>query len=223
MRRFIRQNAFLYPLYIKKILRNQEVEFPSSKTNLHATGFPRSGNTYCMNIIQNTFPELKISTHIHTIASLKLAIKYKVPTIILLREPKQACISLSLLYKNISKEKTSSQILLDYIQYHKFILRNIKNFKILLFEEIISSPEFIIKSLADFLQINVEKEFISKKANEGQRLVEQKETNKPKERSSLPSPIRDKLKQKIEVDFTSNKMMESAKEVFELLSAKSRL
>ena len=57
MRRFIRQNAFLYPLYIKKILRNQEVEFPSSKTNLHVTGFPRSGNTYCMNIIQNTFIE----------------------------------------------------------------------------------------------------------------------------------------------------------------------
>ena len=87
IRRFIRNNALLYPIYVEKILRNYETKFPDQETDLHLTGFPRSGITYCMNILRVAFPKIEISTHIHTTASLKLSKRFAVPTIILLRNP----------------------------------------------------------------------------------------------------------------------------------------
>ena len=61
-RRLIRSHPLLYPFYIRWIVRNKTVVFPPVHTDLHLTGFPRSANTYCMNIVNEAFPGLSIST-----------------------------------------------------------------------------------------------------------------------------------------------------------------
>ena len=100
MRRLIRNSSVLYPPYVRYILRNASVSFPSAETDLHLTGFPRSANTYCHNIAKVAFPNLDFCTHIHTTASLKLALKYSVLTIVLVRDPVSTCCSLLLKHRD---------------------------------------------------------------------------------------------------------------------------
>jgi hypothetical protein len=59
MRRFIRNNSILYPLFVRLGKQHGTGSFPNSGTGLHMTGFPRSANTYCMNIVGVVFPGMK--------------------------------------------------------------------------------------------------------------------------------------------------------------------
>ena len=92
IRRIIRNSQLLYPMYVRWIIRNRMAVFPSLQTDLHLTGFPRSANTYCYNILKVAFSSLSLRAHIHTTASIQLALRFQVPTLV--RDPVSTCCSL---------------------------------------------------------------------------------------------------------------------------------
>lgn len=215
LRRFIRNSSILYPLYVKYILRNDTVDFPDASTELHLTGFPRSANTYCYNILKVVFPSLILSYHIHTTASIKLALKHRVPTLVLVRDPISACCSLLLKNQLEPSPNKVESLLNDYIEYYEFVLSNKGRLKILKFEDVVSSPGFIVSSVCEYLKFSISSAEIEAKAKDGQRLVEAKESLKAIEGSSLPNETRKKMKRWVEGDVESHPMCSRANALYE--------
>ena len=119
IRNYIKSSALIYPFYINKI-RGLNVVFPDRHTDLHLTGFPRSANTYCKQLVKEVFSDLQIVTHIHTISSLKIALKYKAKIVLLLRSPLSTTSSMLMKFSY----KNEGEVLYDYIKYHEFVSQN---------------------------------------------------------------------------------------------------
>ncbi|MFK8016613.1 MAG: hypothetical protein AB8G17_14365 [Gammaproteobacteria bacterium] len=221
MRRFIRNSPLLYPLYVKYVLRNRTTVFPGPTTDLHLTGFPRSANTYCFNIIKAGFESLRISTHIHTTASLKLARRYGTPTMVLVRDPVSTCCSLLV---KLTHEPTPAVLeaqFRDYLEYHEYVLAHRADIDILKFEDVVQSPTVIVTAVAERLGIKLSDAQIQDKATAGQRLVESKEENKAVEGSSLPNEERRALKKKIEAQVTAHPQCATAMACYSALVSRS--
>lgn len=219
MRRYIRNSSLLYPLYVKYILRNGSAQFPGKHTDLHLTGFPRSANTYCYNILKVAFPSLSFSTHIHTTSSIKLALRFNVPTLVLLRDPVSTCCSLLLKHGIAPNVNEIESLLLDYVEYHDFVLEQCTHLGILRFEDAVSSPEYIIRVVCQRLDFDLNHSAVEEKALAGQRLVEAKESGKAVEGSSLPNETRKQMKVGIESHVRNHPLCARAVEVYtQLLS-----
>jgi len=100
LRSSFRGSFHLYPkyLYIKKRLTTMDHDpinlLPSKDTDLHIAGFPRTANTFAVGLIKKLLPQVNIANHIHTKATIKLAIKNDVPTLVLIRDPREAVSSI---------------------------------------------------------------------------------------------------------------------------------
>ena len=217
IRRLIRNNSVLYPLYIKYVLLDSTVPFPKSDTDLHLTGFPRSANTYCFNIINVAFPELHIVTHIHTIASIRLAMQYKVPTIVVVREPVATCCSFLIALDRPVTSGRIRRVLKDYIEYHQFVLEHRQELRLMRFEDVVRSPEFVIREVLARLEITMSDEGIEEKAREGQRIAEGKEGKKSTMGSSMPKKERIEVKAGIQPAVENHVLCKQAISLYEQL------
>ena len=155
LRNVIKGSPLIYPFYINKI-RRLNIDFPDESTDLHLTGFPRSANTYCRQIVKEVFPELNIISHIHTIASLKKALKHDKPIALLLRSPLSTTSSMLMKFDY----KKEGEVLYDYIKYHDFVLKNIDKIEIFRFEEVIDSPLGLIDFVKSKCLIDISIKFM---------------------------------------------------------------
>lgn len=212
-RKIIRNSPILYPLYVKYILRNRTAVFPCAATDLHLTGFPRSANTYCYNIVKVAFPALVLSTHIHTAASIKIALKNRVKTMVLVRDPVSTCCSLLLKYGKSPSEAEVRSLMRDYIEYHDYVLQNHMHLGILRFEDVVSSPEYIVRVVSEHLGFDLREKEIQRRAHAGQLRAEGKESNKAVAGSSLPNEMRKQMKAAIESDVRAHPLCSRAFEL----------
>ena len=210
----MRNSSFLYPLYDKYVLRNQSALFPDKHTKLHLTGFPRSANTYCYNILKVAFPSLPLSTHIHTAASIRLALRFNVPTLVLVRDPVSTCCSLLLKHHIEPTAKEVGSLLLDYIEYHDVVMKKSAQLGILRFEDAVSSPEYIIRVVCQRLDFDLNNSAVEEKALAGQQLVEVKESDKSVEGSSLPNEERKQMKIGVESHVRNHLLCARALELY---------
>jgi hypothetical protein len=217
IRRLIRNNNVLYPFYLKYVLLDSTIAFPKSDTDLHLTGFPRSANTYCFNITNVAFPELHIVTHIHTIASIKLAMRFNVPTIVVVREPVAACCSFLIALDRPVTPRRIQRVLKDYIDYHQFVLEHRRELRLMRFEDVVRSPEFVIREVLATLGATMSDEDVEEKAREGQRIAEGKEGKKSTMGSSMPKKERMEVKAGIQPAVESHFLCEQAISLYEQL------
>lgn len=209
LRNFIKSSPIIYPFYINRI-RRLNIDFPNEKTDFHLTGFPRSANTYCRQIVKEVFPELNIVSHIHTIASLKKALKHKVPIALLLRSPLSTTSSMLMKFDY----KKEEEVLYDYIKYHNFVLKNIKEIKIFRFEEVIESPLKLIDFIKTRCAIDISRECISERLRVGDTKSKNKEINKDPLGSSRPNSIKDSQKGSYEKLIISHKLYHTANNLY---------
>jgi hypothetical protein len=67
----------------------------TSRTALVVEGYPRSGNTFLTAAIRSAAgPDLTVSSHVHTPSQVVLAVRRKVPTVVVIRQPVDAVVSL---------------------------------------------------------------------------------------------------------------------------------
>lgn len=174
-------------------------------------GFPRSGNSFLENYISTIDKSLKLSHHTHSIANIKLALKYKKQCFILIRNPLDSICSLVIRDIEIKKNSFKNSVefsILYYREYYSFLLKNILKIKIIDFEEMIKSPENTIKKIRKYYPLELDK-VVNKKTLKEAILKLKKHEKKIKSNfkmSGLPSKRRDKLKKeiryKIKEDFT---------------------
>ena len=114
----------------------------TSKTQLIVDGPPRCANHFILEHLNQQFTQIEVAHHYHAVGLAKLGSKYSLPTIILIRNPKDQLLSGSL----YSKEITMKILLLELHNYYKELLK-IKNIVISDFERSTKDPFSIVKEV----------------------------------------------------------------------------
>lgn len=119
---------------IYKTLFNKEFGVTSKKTDIVIEGYPRSANTFTYVAFKSSQKQnYEIAHHVHGISQIIIAIKYGIPTIVLIRKPIEA-ISSRLVRQPSLEPKIAYQ---DYINYYNRLLSFTDKFVIGEFNEVI--------------------------------------------------------------------------------------
>ena len=164
---YIRQ----YPILFFKILsfkNKYKSLLVNEDTDIVIEGYPRSANTFAVaafHISQRT--SLKVARHTHAVAQLKRAVTLEIPTLVIIREPKQAILSYVIREENVTLNLAISR----YLTYYKAVSQLKNAFVIAEFNEVISNYGNVISrlnkrfntqfSLFEHTKENIEKTFIN--------------------------------------------------------------
>jgi hypothetical protein len=172
-----------------------KVTLPEIKDDLYFDGYPRSGNTYFIGLIKRMYPDIKYSSHLHTISGIKIAFKRNISVVIIIRNPEDAIVSNMFRVIN-SKGKKANQELADdltrrYIDYYSFVLTNRKRLRVLNFNELIEKEQILMNILSE--TIGVKKytdESFELLLKENDEIMKNMEKNKDDNVSSMPNKRR---------------------------------
>lgn len=117
----------------------------SADSSITIEGFPRSGNSFARSAFR--FAEDKehsIATHVHSHAQVIRSVQLGVPTMVLVRAPKDACLSLAALYYQIHDRGMSDKLLAEA---KIFLMNNLYSYR-RFYENVLRVSDGVI--IADF-------------------------------------------------------------------------
>ncbi|MEM8867175.1 MAG: hypothetical protein AAGC73_02800 [Verrucomicrobiota bacterium] len=125
---------YLATLSLKRIGHWSRKWIVSKTSDITIEGYPRSGNSFAHSAFRSAQGETKyrIATHVHSHAQIIRSVQLGVPTMVLLREPKAAALSLVALSKEIAERELSEadkkrskctlmQNLEDYTRFYEHV------------------------------------------------------------------------------------------------------
>lgn len=134
-----------YPLLFYSIyglLPKNRMLSVNRNTQLVIEGFPRSANTFAVGVFNKAQSDkLKIAHHMHVPAQIIKAVRCQIPTIVLIRNPKDVVASLVIYDPRIS----IMQALNCYISFYQTIFPYKNDYIIADFEEVINNYSNIIQ------------------------------------------------------------------------------
>ena len=89
-RLFIKRTPWLYRPAKHLADRHAKGKLCDATTDLCIEGYQSSGNSFSFGILRHASSKLRIAHHCHSVANLRLALDYGVPTVCLIRDPKSA-------------------------------------------------------------------------------------------------------------------------------------
>lgn len=218
LRKCIRRSPLLYKFYLKQFRPNLKRRFPDKLVDLHVTGFPRCANTFAMRLLNHSLPELTISTHIHAIASLKMASSNGVPTLVLKREPSQAIASLVLKGELPRDDPDTLTVYLeDYVDYYGYVAEHHEKFTCLDFTTLIAEPYSLIEAISPYLNRVVEKAEFDVHCDNVMEEMKSAETARPDSVSQLPNAEKKSLKAVYLEQTESHALFEKAYKIYKEL------
>ena len=114
-----------------------------AQTQLCVEGFQRSGNSYFINFFKMVNVDVDIAHHYHSAVQIVKAAKQKIPTVLLIRTPKDAIASL-LTWDDRLSIKTA---IASYIQFYQKVLPLKQYCLVVHFEELIKGIDPIISKI----------------------------------------------------------------------------
>ena len=190
--------------------RNKHYSVDKS-TEIVIEGFPLCGNTFAYTaFILSQNNSLNIAHHIHTPSQIIVASKYKIPTMVLIRKPDDAILSLSIRKPYI----TIRQGIRAYIHFYKHILPYKNNFIVVPFKELTDNFGRSILRLNNKFATNF-LPFIHTEENVEKCFQIIEELDKKDRRKTLvtettvarPSRIREKIKQDLKNELKNNQQL----------------
>jgi len=125
-----------------------------SSADLCIDGFPRSANSFAVNLIKYVYSSLNIIHHAHAPAVIKKALKDNIPTFVLIRNPIDAIASEYIRAQHREKRTYYVPNLIKrYYQYYQVANENIGDLYVIQFETVTHSPEEYMRYV--FETINV--------------------------------------------------------------------
>ena len=164
-------------------------------TEVVIEGFPRSANTFAVVAFELAQSEsIRVAHHLHVPSQVIAAAKWGIPTIVLVRDPEEAILSLVQLQPHITFE----QGLKDYVRFYRRILPYRKRFVVARFEEVSTDFGALIRrmnahfgtSFQEFHHTdeNVARCFALIERYGGARPSQQREAMKSERRAAIRSP-----------------------------------
>ncbi len=166
----------LYSIWFKlyRSKHGVKINWLDRNTTIFFDGYPRSGNTFMYFLFGKIYDIDIIAHHYHAIAPLKIALKKRIKSIIIIREPIEAIASNYLkrfeligLPKKINYP-VLKRLIIDYKNYYKFINRNKDKVFLVHFNSLINNPENTIFQIDLFLEnlSGLEESVLKKRINE---------------------------------------------------------
>ena len=110
-------------------------------------GFPRSANSYAVVAFRLANPQVKIAHHLHVPAQLLQAVKWKIPAVLLIRDPLEAVAS----FMVFQHSQNADLYLKTYIRFYKTLQKVLPFLVIVNFDSVIHHfNELIVKVNAKF-------------------------------------------------------------------------
>jgi hypothetical protein len=152
MRRALRRGKYLaghHPISLPILLRCTPLGASraiTAHTDLVVEGFPRSGNTFVVAALRDAAgPRLEVVSHVHHPAQVKLAVRRRVPTVLMLRAPLPTLAS----YLVAGPHGTPEGVLREYVGYHRELLPCLGDVEVADFDEVIRDLRPLIERLND--------------------------------------------------------------------------
>ncbi len=190
--RKINSSIFLSKLYYSSIKRYKRL-LVSAETDLVIEGFPRCANSFSIIAFESVQKKnLNIAHHLHSVSQLKAGIKYKIPVLILIREPLGAISSLLTRDPKISV----SQAIEEYIEFYGYVCRKMNSVVIADFKLITSNYCMVIEALNHRFSKNYD-QYINDKANDELVFAEIDRLNADNEAGDIGQLARPSVEKKI--------------------------
>lgn len=152
LKRFISKNPALY-FALTQHSHLHRFHRVYRKTDIVIEGFPRSANTFAVLAFQEVQKKsFKIAHHLHVPAQYIYSIRLNIPTIILVRNPIDAVISLVIRSPYIDMKNAFK----DYIAYYCTLLSYDENYVVAPFEDVINNYHKIICLVNKKCNVNFE-------------------------------------------------------------------
>ncbi len=186
-------------LFLSRLRPRTRALVVSPDTEIVIEGFPRSANTFAVAafILAQGRP-VKIARHLHAPAQVIAGVRMHIPTLVLLRHPKDAVLSLLVRAPHLSIE----QALKDYIHFYTTLTPYLGHFVIGLFEQVTTDFGQVIAQINDHYGTNFRLfEHTEENLRRVFALVEQMDrenTGRPGVQETTvarPSPVRERQKQ----------------------------
>jgi hypothetical protein len=203
-------NTFMYRLYfhLYRSRRGDPVSLPKSTDDFFFDGYPRSGNTYVINLIRNVYIDnnLMYSSHLHSIAGLKIALHKKLKPLVIIRHPKDAIASYYFMLlpgDDLLNASLIKRLIHKYISYYQYIYKERARIRIVQFDQVVNNETFFLKETAKWLKLSeLADRTIKTKIIAYKDLMKEKENKKEMRGSSLPNKSRsehtDTIKKQLE-------------------------
>jgi hypothetical protein len=220
-----RSIAGKYPsIYLPIARRRRRGEPVSSDTALVIEGFPRSGNTFCAAAFGSaqTRP-VRVARHEHVPAQVIAAARADIPTLVLIRGPEDAVLSLVIQHPEV----TVRQATRAYVRFYQPLLRFRGRFLVATFDELVADLGAVIDRLNAKFGTGFDV-FQHTKENVARCLAEIEEQNRTvwgdesllQRKGAFPSEQRTALKVALRGEFRKlGRIASKAQRLFEALAA----
>ena len=220
--------AVYFSLY--RMLRTDLARIVTPDTQLVIEGFPRSGNSFARRafvMAQNeSFDKTRIAHHLHVPAQVVRAAQWQIPTLVLIRRPRDAVLSFAI-WDPISVD----QALRYYLSFYETVEKFRDAYVLGLFEEITEDFGQIIKRMNDkfgttFSLFSHDQQNVSKVFADMETYAREKYGETRWERKvHRPSAVKEGVKQEIEYDLENpkrKKLIAEAEAVYSRLTNQMR-
>lgn len=216
LRHIIRANPTMYWLWLHARFGYSH-KLPDRRTDLHIDGFQRSGNTFSTTLLRNTFPDKKIVSHFHAIASLKLAIRYGVPIIVVIRDPAEAIASSIVKRVQGMGQPHARSVAYDlegYTSYYRFVLKHRNKIDVVVFEDFIRNPFLVVSAGARLMSVDCPSpEDMDRARKDVLKYLES--DDRPAANNTLGSPEKTALKVNALAEISGTRQFREAKETYQ--------
>jgi hypothetical protein len=212
-----RHPRLLFPL--RKLLRRFDGGTVTAESDLLIEGFPRSGSTFCYYAFMQAQPRsMSVAFHLHVPAHVMRAVRLRVPTLVLIRRPKDAVSSVILREPHLSLKACLER----YLIFHRELLSMREDVVIARFGEVIEDFGAIIQRINERYGTRfVRFEHSERNLAIVEAMLDQRHRGLGGGEMSSYLPNEAKEAAKREIDFSSaGRMLERCEAIYQDLSAR---
>jgi len=205
----IGNSQVLFPLnYYREEYKGKIVR---SDSDCCIEGFQRSGNSFFFIQFKRKNKTLKIAHHTHAAAQIIRAVNFRLPTLVLIREPVETISSLIAWDTNLK----SKIALKAYISFYKKVLPIKKRILVIAFEDVTTKPVDVVRAFNKRFETSfVLPEFTDKQLTNLKAGINSRNDASA---SPLPTPEKEEAKKHIRLLLKDEPMLSEARNVYEQL------
>ena len=202
----IGNSPILFPLNYYRGAYKEKIINPDSDCCIE--GFQRSGSSFFVLLFKRANSYIKLAHHTHSSTQVIKAVGYKVPTMVLIRQPEDVIASLLALDSKLKVNVALGA----YISFYRNILPYKKDFMIVDFEDVTETPALVVSEFNKRFDIRLTPpEFSEKRLN---RIKGNIKKNKDVYMSPLPTAEKEKVKELFKSEIENNPKLVTANNLY---------
>jgi len=225
LRRWFRRTPLLYTAYVKLTGKYNPDIMPVAGVDLFVTSNGRSGTTFATYLIKQCFQGLRIVSHAHNVATLKLALRNRIRTIVTVRNPLETVASSVVKFRatdSRTEQAKMDEAVVEWNDYYDFVLQHSGDFCIMEFRDCIDRPAMLIEAVQAMGYRLTDRRPLEAVLEDVRNGLARDNVEKQlsESQSNLPNETKERKKRECETRIRSHRDFERADAIYQALSAR---